>query len=315
MKLSGKRFLTYDEQISFLSEQKQLLIEDQKYAKQILFKIGSFALINGYKQIFKDLHTNKFKLGVRFEDVYELYSFDHDLRSVFLKYILICEQTIKSSLSYHFCAIYGEHQEAYLDPANYLQAGKKIPNIRNVIKKISEQLNEKSNCSYIQHYIKKYQSVPFWILINVLTIGQVSKLYACQKGRVKIQVCKDFGTVRVNEVERMLSIMTKFRNVCAHNDRLFDFRTQDALLDMSIHKRLQIPRKAGRYCFGKEDLFAQVIILKIFLQEEDFALFYTELKQCFGKHPIYETVLYKMGFPENWKKIAVEKYENHKETL
>ena len=293
--MSGKRFLTYDEQISFLSEQKQLLIEDQKYAKQILFKIGYFALINGYKQIFKDLHTNKFKLGV--------------------KYILICEQTIKSSLSYHFCAIYGEHQEAYLDPANYLQAGKKIPNIRNVIKKISEQLNEKSNCSYIQHYIKKYQSVPFWILINVLTIGQVSKLYACQKGRVKIQVCKDFGTVRVNEVERMLSIMTKFRNVCAHNDRLFDFRTQDALLDMSIHKRLQIPRKAGRYCFGKEDLFAQVIILKIFLQEEDFALFYTELKQCFGKHPIYETVLYKMGFPENWKKIAVEKYENHKETL
>lgn len=196
-----------------------------------------------------------------------------------------------------------------------LTGWKKIPNIRNVIKKISEQLNEKSNCSYIQHYIKKYQSVPFWILINVLTIGQVSKLYAGQKGRVKIQVCKDFGTVRVNEVERMLSIMTKFRNVCAHNDRLFDFRTQDALLDMSIHKRLQIPRKAGRYCFGKEDLFAQVIILKIFLQEEDFALFYTELKQCFGKHPIYETVLYKMGFPENWKKIAVEKYENHKETL
>ena len=81
------------------------------------------------------------------------------------------------------------------------------------------------------------------------------------------------------------------------------------------HHKIQIPRKAGRYCFGKEDLFAQVIILKIFLQEEDFALFYTELKQCFGKHPIYETVLYKMGFPENWKKIAVEKYENHKETL
>ena len=49
------------------------------------------------------------------------------------------------------------------------------------------------------------------ILVNVLTIGQVSKLYACQKGRVKIQVCKDFGTVRVNELERMLSIMTKFR--------------------------------------------------------------------------------------------------------
>ena len=26
----------------------------------------------------------------------------------------------------------------------------------------------------------------------------------------------------------MLAVMTKFRNVCAHSDRLFDFRTKDA---------------------------------------------------------------------------------------
>lgn len=313
--MNRKRFLTYDEQISFLSEQKQLIIEDQEYAKRILFQTGYFALVNGYKRIFKNPQTNKFQVGVRFEDVYGMYCFDRNLRSILLKYILICEQTIKSSLSYHFCQIYGEDQKAYLNPINYLQSENHSRIIKKLIQKMSAQLNENSSYYYIRHYVKRYQSVPFWVLVNTLTLGQVSKMYSCQKGRVKIQICKDFGTVRVNELERMLSIMTKFRNVCAHNDRLFDFRTQDALLDMSIHKRLKIPRKAGRYCFGKEDLFAQVIILKILLQEEDFDLFYAELKQCFGKHPIYETVLCKMGFPENWKKIAVEKYENHKETL
>ena len=49
----------------------------------------------------------------------------------------------------------------------------------------------------------------------------------------------------------MLAVMTKFRNVCAHSDRLFDFRTKDALCDMKIHERLFLPREQGRYVYGK----------------------------------------------------------------
>lgn len=313
--MNRKRFLTYDEQISFLSEQKQLIIEDQEYAKRILFQTGYFALVNGYKRIFKNPQTNKFQVGVRFEDVYGMYCFDRNLRSILLKYILICEQTIKSSLSYHFCQIYGEDQKAYLNPINYLQSENHFRIIKKLIQKMSAQLNENSSYYYIRHYVKRYQSVPFWVLVNTLTLGQVSKMYSCQKSRVKIQICKDFGEIRENELERMLSIMTKFRNVCAHNDRLFNFKTQDALPDLLIHQMLQIPRRLGRYCCGKEDLFAQVIILKMLLQEEDFEWFYTELKQCFQRHSVYETILYQMGFPENWKEIANIKCRNDKDTL
>jgi abortive infection bacteriophage resistance protein len=313
--VNRKRFLTYDEQISFLSEQKQLIIEDQEYAKRILFQTGYFALVNGYKRIFKNPQTNKFQVGVRFEDVYGMYCFDRNLRSILLKYILICEQTIKSSLSYHFCQIYGEDQKAYLNPINYLQSENHSRIIKKLIQKMSAQLNENSSYYYIRHYVKRYQSVPFWVLVNTLTLGQVSKMYSCQKSRVKIQICKDFGEIRENELERMLSIMTKFRNVCAHNDRLFNFKTQDALPDLLIHQMLQIPRRLGRYCCGKEDLFAQVIILKMLLQEEDFEWFYTELKQCFQRHSVYQTILYQMGFPENWKEIANIKCRNDKDTL
>lgn len=313
--MNRKRFLTYDEQISFLLEQKQLIIEDQEYAKRILFQTGYFALVNGYKRIFKNPQTNKFQVGVRFEDVYGMYCFDRNLRSILLKYILICEQTIKSSLSYHFCQIYGEDQKAYLNPINYLQSENHSRIIKKLIQKMSAQLNENSSYYYIRHYVKRYQSVPFWVLVNTLTLGQVSKMYSCQKSRVKIQICKDFGEIRENELERMLSIMTKFRNVCAHNDRLFNFKTQDALPDLLIHQMLQIPRRLGRYCCGKEDLFAQVIILKMLLQEEDFEWFYTELKQCFQRHSVYQTILYQMGFPENWKEIANIKCRNDKDTL
>ena len=154
-----------------------------------------------------------------------------------------------------------------------------------------------------------YQYVPLWVLMNVLTIGQLSKIYASQKGRIQIKVCQDFGPLKVNEMGKMLAVMTKFRNGCAHNDRLFDFRTKDALLDRNIYERLLIPKEKGRYKYGKNDLYAQVLILKLLLSDEDFRVFFHDLKVCFKKHPIHKEILEKMGFPENWERIGrIKKY-------
>ena len=51
--MKKKGFLTYDEQIAFLKEEKNLEIQDEEYAKNILFKTGYFPLINGYKEAYK----------------------------------------------------------------------------------------------------------------------------------------------------------------------------------------------------------------------------------------------------------------------
>ena len=299
-----KGFLTYDEQIVFLKEKKNLEIQDEEYAKKILFNTGYFPLINGYKETYKNPITSQFQDGITFEDIYELYQFDNDLRSIFIKYILMLERNIKSSLSYHFCLTYGDMQDDYLDINHYDYSGKKKIVLQNMLKIIKGQLRNDSDYVYIRHYMKKYNYVPLWVLFNVLTIGQLSKIYSCQKGRVQIQVCQDFGSIKINEMIKMLAVMTKFRNVCAHNDRLFDFRTKDALCDMKIYERLSIPRKSRRYVYGKNDLFAQVIILKLLLPEDEFKTFFHELKVCFRKHPVHKAVMEKMGFPMTWEKIG-----------
>ena len=292
-----------------MEEKKGLIISDKEYAGKILDKIGYFPLINGYKEVFKDSISNQFRRETTFEDIYELYSFDNDLRSIFLKYILIVERNIKSSLSYHFCKEYGDLQSDYLNVNNYDYTGNKINIINKIVKIMSGQLRYDSDYVYIRHYMIKYKYVPLWVLMNVLTIGQLSKIYASQKGRIQIKVCQDFGHIKVNEMGKMLSVMTKFRNVCAHNDRLFDFRTKDALPDINIYERLQIPRGKNRYKNGKNDLYAQVIILKLLLSEDDFCIFFHDLKACFKKHPIYKDILVKMGFPENWEQIGrIKKY-------
>ena len=308
-KLDKKQFLTYDEQITFLEEKKGLIIPDKEYARKILLKIGYFPLINGYKEVFKESNNDQFKRGTTFEDIYELYSFDNDLRNIFLKYILVAERNIKSSLLYHFCKEYGDLQSDYLDVNNYDYTGKKKSVINKMVKIMSGQLRYDSDYVYIRHYMTVYQYVPLWVLMNVLTIGQLSKIYASQKGRIQIKVCQDFGPLKINELGKMLAVMTKFRNVCAHNDRLFDFRTKDALLDRNIYERLQITKEKGRYKYGKNDLYAQVIILKLFLSDEDFHIFFHDLKRCLKKHPIHKEILEKMGFPENWERIGkIKKY-------
>ncbi len=107
----------------------------------------------------------------------------------------------------------------------------------------------------------------------------------------------------------MLAVMTKFRNVCAHNDRLFDFHTKDAILDSGLHERLRIKKIHGRFVYGKNDLFALLIILKFLLPEDEFRALFHDLKQCFRKYSVQKEILEKMGFLEEWERIGrIKKY-------
>ena len=101
--LQKKPFLDYHAQIKYL-KQKQLVINNEAYATTVLEKVSYYGLINGYKAIFKDPATNNFYPGTSFDDIYNLYLFDAELRDVFLKYILIFEKHVKSSISYCYCS-------------------------------------------------------------------------------------------------------------------------------------------------------------------------------------------------------------------
>ena len=97
-----KIFLNYDQQIEKLKNEKNLLIDNEAYAKEILRQTSYYSLIGGYKDIFKNPTTKKYKDGTRFEDIVELYYFDELLRQLFLRYLIKVENGIKSQVSYYF---------------------------------------------------------------------------------------------------------------------------------------------------------------------------------------------------------------------
>lgn len=299
----AKPYKSYDDLLSFLQKDKNLIIEDIDTAKHILMKTSYFSLISGYKDIFKNPTTGKYTDGTTFDDIYRLYKFDNELRSIFLKYMLIAERSVKSSLAYHFSAIYGENQQQYLSQSNYVITNATRKGILKLIGILSYPLNHKSDYAYINHYKSKHQNVPLWIMVQILTVGQVSHMFDYLKASVPIKVCKDFHNISRKDMHSFLSIMTKHRNVCAHGDRFFNYRTKDSITDTLIHQKLHIAKIGGRYQNGKNDVFSEVILLKYLLDREDFHDFYYELKNCLNKKCPSNKILKMMGFPANWMSI------------
>lgn len=128
-------------------------------------------------------------------------------------------------------------------------------------------------------------------------------MYRYLKGHCKTLVCNDFHQIGRAELGKMLVILTKTRNICAHGNRLFNVRQGNAIMDCSAHQKLRIPKTGTLYNYGKSDLFATVISLKYLLDTADFRMFYYDLKKIIKKYDLSLNTLDTMGFPENWRSI------------
>ena len=64
---------------------------------------------------------------------------------------------------------------------------------------------------------------------------------------------------------KYLKVLTLYRNVCAHNERLFSYHTYIDIPDTLLHKKLGISKNGSKYIYGKNDLFSVVIAFRYLL--------------------------------------------------
>ena len=306
-----KPFLTYEEQIDKLEFEKNLIISKREYARFMLQHIGYFGLISGYKEPFKNKTTKKYKDGTKFEDIVALYKFDENLRELFLKYILRLERHIKSLTSYYFTEKYGELQAQYLSGKNFINEKKHLTDVSRLIEKLDDLANNNTDYPYINHQRKEYNNVPLWVLFNGITFGTLSKFYSLMTQDLKAKVSKNFKSVNEKQLEQFLTVITKFRNVCAHNERLYSYTTRDDIPNTEVHKKMNILIKGNNYVYGKNNLFAIVISFRYLLPFDDFAKFLQSLDEIINHYLMSQEyisqneLLNLMGFPQNWKSIKL----------
>lgn len=303
-----KQFKNLDEQIEIL-KYKGLVINNEEYAKNVLLRENYFFL-SGYRHLFMKSNKEKeYKQNTQFEELYSLFLFDRRLRNILFKNLLIIENNLKSISSYQLSKRYGYKEKDYLKEKNFNTNPDKKRQVNDLIKKMKRQIrsNGRENTATI-HYINNYGYIPLWILVKVLSFGIVSELYSVLKEEDQEAIAKIYG-VSKEDLITYLPLLSNYRNLCAHEDILYENRTQKQIDDTIYHQMLDIEKINGEYKYGKNDLFALIIIMKELLQSEEFKSMIIELDNAITtldynlKVITIDDVLNRMGFPKNWKEI------------
>ena len=112
--------------------------------------------------------------------------------------------------------------------------------------------------------------------------------------------------ISVEYLEDFLPILSNYRNLCAHEDIVFDHKTERVIPDTDYHKKLNIFKMDGEYIYGKNDIFSVIIMFKCMLEKDEFRLMLKEFDYEFEKLdaridsiPV-EKILDTMGIPKNY---------------
>ena len=307
--MKNKVFKTLDEQIEILRS-KGLVIRDIDKAKSILFRENYF-FISGYRHLFMRSYKDiKFIEGTTFEELYAIFLFDRKLRNIMFKYILIIENNIKSIISYQLSKKYGYREKDYLNPKNFSQDHMKARQLKDILAKMKRQVRVNGRQhSATRHYLTNYGYIPMWVSVKVLSFGIVSELYSILKEDDQI-IISEFYNLDIESLSIYLSLLSNYRNLCAHEDILYDHRTQRLIPNNKYHYQLAIEMTDDQYNYGKNDLFALLIIMTQMLECNEFKELINEisyevdiLDSKVDAVPL-NAILNKIGFPDNWKDIT-----------
>lgn len=270
---SPKRFLEQENYYNVINGYKDLFLEKDKEGKVILYKDEDGNLVERY---ISNSHFNELK---------SLFLFDRELRLLFLKYILIFENSIKTIISHEFSKKYPK-QNSYLDIKNYRKdEPKKVLNQISILTKTIHEKVDKENS--IKHYIQKHRSVPLWVLVNYLTIGNISNLYyilldtdkniisKCYSDKYRKQYKRENIRISSEDIQSALKIFNLVRNKCAHDERLYN----------SNFKNIKISNITNYYKISNLDntkIIVAILYLKILLDRKYFKKFQNDLYKIFN---------------------------------
>lgn len=289
------KFITHNTQLKKLRD-KGLIVPSR--AKRILESESYHAVINGYREPFVATTYPEFMFlpGTHFDEVYQLYEFDRDLRNLYMKKMLKIEQSIRSSVAYHFSKANRNNNRAYLDFRNfdhnrnkkYIEVGTTLKqkwigtDVHNVIATLSKKMSNPHN-EVIKHYITEHLSVPLWIIVNTLTMGELLYLYLFLKPDQRDAVANDFNATD-NELQWFLEQLKIYRNKCAHDERFYCYKQS----------------------WGMTDLFHLHNKMKTFLRPQDAKSLESKLNKLFSKYDNkfltipFSNILLDMGFPPTY---------------
>lgn len=270
-----------------------LIIENENLARETLSNINYFRL-SGYLHQFK-LSNGKYEneTGLTFERMLDLYAFDSKLTHILLYVLEDVEETLKTRFSYSLSSLFSEDPLIYMDPKIY----KNLDELRRFITLFEKSKADNSGLPFIKHYNLKYNgNLPVWVAVEIMTIGNMYKLYRNLITPLQKTIAKRYCT-GVVQLTSWIENLTYTRNHLAHYMRIYGYNFG------------RTPANCSCYTSTSPNgmIFEQIIAMGfMFSNKKEWKEFVVpQIKSLINKYQ--ESIKLKdLGFPENWERLLLE---------
>lgn len=298
-----KVYKSIPERIRILESRNMTINQKSIVHRRVLEDYSYYNIVNGYKQIFlehekSDTVEEKYKSGTTPDQLFYLYKFDEKIRLILLEYVLQIEEKIKNAIPHAFYEYYLDptlttisqmdkdalHKDSEYFKAKYYDTT--TPAKTNIQRKFVEISSNTLNRQYsngngsIIRYKDMHGYTPMWVLFNVLTFGNISKLFSILPKDVKLKTMNKLNITAatfqledetVEHFEKTLEILAMFRNVCAHNERTYCFKHNLSLRDryMNIGSKLPDQSTYSNVPQMKYSIYSVIVLMTLFLSKRD----------------------------------------------
>ncbi|MDD6483974.1 MAG: Abi family protein [Clostridiales bacterium] len=288
--MNDKLFKTIDEQLNILID-RGLIIENKDKAKKFLLHNNYYRVIGYSLTLCKH---DIFSKNVSFGNIVDIYSFDHELRHILLKYIEIIEVAFKSVYAYKLTKKHGTL--GYLNASLFTDTEK-----YNKIMEKSQKQKQISlyHESYIRHFM--HSDIPFEAYVDLLTISDISILYSISETNIKQEVATEFGLCMKRGGEILGNFMhsiTIIRNLCAHGGRLFN-RLFEQKPSLNRSEQALLIKRSN--IIDNSHLYGFIIIMRRLLSDDRFLELKNNIIELTQKYPFVSMRYY--GFRDDWKDV------------
>jgi abortive infection bacteriophage resistance protein len=265
---------------------KNLLMPDTDKVLDIIVRHNYYRL-SGYAKYFYNKERNFIK-ETSFDDIYNLYLFDGELRSLILKLTEEIELNFRSYIASYIADNFGPL--GYLDSTNFFDSDHH-KNFNDIVK---NKVNQYKDKPFIKWNTEHHGSdLPIWILVEILSFTNLSILYSNlkiedQKNIVFRNYSSRAVTSNAIDVRDWIHSICDVRNICAHYEKLFNIN--------SVWFKMPKEYKTEK----NNTLFALLLICKeLILDELKWNKFIHDLDDIINKYNIKKAVL--SGFSADWK--------------
>ena len=209
-----KPFRSFDNQISLLKT-RHLIIKSEEDAKHKL-KTENYYRLSGYFKLFTKHGTDDFVDGFSFKQLIKVYNFDFELRLLLDRFLAIVEINARTRIAYNLARV--SSPDSYLDVNNF----KDPTHHAYFINEMNNERRRSSRNPIVSHFVG--QDIPIWVLVEIMTFGVISKMFANLKKNLQNAICysPEYEKSYVRQrYENYLQTSCNLRNVCAHHGRLY----------------------------------------------------------------------------------------------